>query len=81
MDFSNNFRASSGNKNPMRIGDDMFKGEESRSLSILETLTEVGSNAALNFLFSFLRRSWLSGTKYCTSYGTKTFIIFFFHCF
>ena len=35
--------------------------DEARSLGILETLTEVGSNAALNFLFTFLRRSWISG--------------------
>ena len=55
------FRASSGNKNQMRIGDDIVMGDELRSLSTLETLTEVGSNVALNFLFSFLRRSWLTG--------------------
>lgn len=45
----------------MRIGDDIVMGDELRSLSTLETLTEVGSNVALNFLFSFLRRSWLTG--------------------
>jgi uncharacterized protein YfcZ (UPF0381/DUF406 family) len=29
--------------------------------TIMSTLTEVGSNAALNFLFAFFRRAWQSG--------------------
>jgi hypothetical protein len=29
--------------------------------TIMATLTEVGSNAALNFLFAFFRRAWQSG--------------------
>ena len=31
------------------------------SRTIVATLTEVGSNAALNFLFAFFRRAWQSG--------------------
>lgn len=31
--------------------------------TIMATLTEVGSNAALNFLFAFFRRAWQSGQQ------------------
>jgi hypothetical protein len=37
------------------------KNVSSSPRTIITTLTEVGSNAALNFLFAFFRRAWQSG--------------------
>jgi uncharacterized protein YfcZ (UPF0381/DUF406 family) len=37
------------------------KNVSSSPRTIMTTLTEVGSNAALNFLFAFFRRAWQSG--------------------
>lgn len=43
------------------ISAEKTKNPASSPQTIVATLTEVGSNAALNFLFAFFRRAWQSG--------------------
>jgi hypothetical protein len=39
------------------------RGATSEPVTIATTLSEVGSNAAMNFLFAFLKRAWQSGEE------------------